>query len=309
MNKKLKNYFEQLGFSIKGNNAHGEYKDYEVSVDVAMLDTVSPVKLHVNLFATNEVKAEIVKDIKGLKFKYFNVDMDLYGIILGFNDPLTVGKLLKRMPEMMTQIFDVFTKYGAKGVGYCPICGEELKDESNKYKIGWALITMDNDCVKDVNEVIDAENEDFAAAPNNYLKGTCGALLGALVGAVAYIVLFFMGYISALTSLIAILLGAYLYKKLDGKPNGMMIIIVSVVSISAMLLSVWGIYVLASQALVLEFGFSSTGVQAFKDMMTIPEFSQEFTTNFVMTIFYTILGVIFEIIRLSKSVKRQETIK
>ena len=309
MNKKIKTFFEELGFSIEGNNAYGNLKGYEVSANIVMLDTVSPVKLHVNLFAPGELKSVIVKELKDLKFKFFVAEEDLYGIFLGFNDPLTVGRLLKRIPEMLDKIFEVFEKYNAKGIGYCPICGEPLKEESKKYKVEWTLITMDNDCVSNVNDVIEAENENFDKKPNNYLQGAFGALLGAVVGIIAYVVLFYIGFISALTSLVTILLCTYLYKKLDGKPNAIMIVIVSTISIVSMLLAVCGIYFLASQALAIEYGFSSLGIQAFKDMMTIEEFSSEFTSNLLMTVFYTVLGVIFEIAQLSKSIKRQGEIK
>ena len=305
MNKKLKTYFEGLGFSIQGNNAYGNLKGYEVSANVAMLDTVAPVRLHVNLYANIEVKAQMINDIKALNFKYFVVDADIYGIVLGFNVPLTVGKLLNRMPEMLDKIFEVFAKYEAKGIGYCPICGEKLKEESKQYKIEWCLITMDNDCVMNVNNVIEKENKNFNDKPNNYLKGALGAAIGALVGVVAFVVLFFIGFISSLTSFIAILLGAYLYKKFEGKQNYMMIVIVSVISIVSMLLTVFGIYLLAAQSLAPEFGFSSVGIKAFTDMMTIKDFSSEFTGNLGMTFFYTIIGVAYEIYALSKSIKRQ----
>ena len=309
MNKKIKMYFEELGFTVEKNNAYGKIKGYEVSANVYMLDTVAPVKLHVNLYATDEVKNKMVSEILSFKFKAFNISYDLYGIALGFNDPLTVGKLLKRMPEMIDKIFGVFQKYDAKGIGYCPICGEELKEDSKKYKIEWASITMDVECVKGLNAEIQAENEDFKDAPNNYLKGTAGALLGGLVGFVAFIVLFFLGFISALTALISILLGTYLYKKLEGKPNAVMVIIVSVVSVLSMVLALTSIYYLYAQGVALEYDFTSIGVQAFKDMLTVPEFKNEYISNLAMTLFYTFLGIIFEIVQLSKSVKRQGEIK
>ena len=309
MNKKLKNYFEQLGFNVQGNNAYGSLNNCEVSVNVVMLDHVAPVKLHVNLYASDENKGKILRELQSLRLKYFIASADAYGIILGFNDPWTVGGLIKRIPEMLDKIFVIFTKYEAKGIGYCPLCGEELKEGAKQYNISGALITMDPECVNKVNEVIEAVNKDFKEAPNNYLKGTIGAVIGALVGAIAFIVLFFIGFISAITSLIAIVLGTYLYKKFGGKPNAIMVVIVSVVSIAAMLLSVWGIYVFAAETLALEYGFASTGLQAFNDMMTIPEFSKEFTSNLLMTVVFTAVGVIFEIVQLSKSVKRQGTIK
>ena len=309
MNKKLGTYFGDLGFVVTGNDAHGKFKGYEVSVNVTMLDSVAPVKMHVSLYATNEVKALIVNEIKNFKFKYFIVAEDLYGISLGFNDPLTVGKLLNRMDDMLDKIFGVFAKYEAKGLGYCPVCGEELKEESKKYKIDYSLITMDNDCVKGLNAVIEQDNEEFKNAPNNYLKGTVGALLGAFVGAVIFVILFYFGFVSALTSLVAVLLGSFAYKKLGGKPNGVMIVIVTVISVATMLGTLTGIYVLIAEAVAPQYNFSSTGIQAFTDMMTVSEFSGEFVTNLFMTLVYTLLGAGFEAFRLSKSIKRQGTIK
>ena len=230
MNKKLKNYFEQLGLTVTGNNAHGTLNGYEVSANVVMLDTISPVKMHVNLYATNEVKENIIKEIKAFDFKTFIIEADAYGILLGFNDILTVGRLLVRMPDMINKIFTVFKNNEALGIGYCPICGEVLKEESKKYMVGWAIISMDNECVQGINEEITSENKAFNDVPNNYLKGIFGALLGSLVGVVAFVILFYIGYVTSLTAFISILLGSYLYRKLDGKPNGVMVAIVSTIS-------------------------------------------------------------------------------
>ncbi len=309
MNKKLKEYFEQLGFSIEGNNAHGEIDGYEVSANVAMLDNVSPVKMHVNLYATEVTKLKIVNEIQALKFKYFFVAADLYGISLGFNDPLTVGKLLNRMPDMLDSIFKIFRNNDAKGVGHCPICGNELSNETKKYRLDWALISMDSECVKGINNIIEESNKDFNEQPNNYIHGAIGAIIGSIVGVISYIVLFFMGFISALSSFISILLGEFLCKKFKGKPNAVMIVIVSVVSIVSMILTAVGLYIFAAQMLAYEYYFSSTGIQAFKDMMTVPEFKSEFVSNLVMTIVFTLLGVVFEIIKMTKSIKRQGKIQ
>jgi urea transporter len=76
-----------------------------------------------------------------------------------------------------------------------------------------------------------------------------------------------------------------------------------------MLLTLCVLYILIAQALVFDYNFTSTGMQAFNDMMTIPEFKSEFTTNLAMTFMFTILGVVYQIIQLSKSVKRQGAIK
>ena len=309
MNKQLNDFFQQLGFKIDGNQAYGEFKGYEVSANVVMLDTVSPVKLHVNMYASNIAKEQMIAEIKELKYKFFVVDADIYGVFLGFNDPLTVGRLLKRLPDMLEQIFKVFDRYGAKGIGYCPVCGGSLQEDCQKYKLEWVSITMDKDCVGNINGVIEQSNKDFDELPNNYLKGTLGALLGAAIGIVAYFILFSFGFISALTSIVALLLGSYFYKKFGGKPNKVMVVIVSIISVAAMLLAAWLIYIAVAQTIAIEYGFLSTGIQAFKDMMSVSEFANEFTTNILMTLVYTVFGAVYEIVRLSKSIKRQGSIK
>lgn len=308
MNKKIKSYFEGLGIKVQNNVGYGNLKGFEVNIAYAALDNVAPLKMHVSFYASDETKRLITNDLRNLKLKFFTYATDLYGITLGFNG-LTYKTLINKMPEMLDKIFDVFAKNEVKGLGYCPVCGEELPEDSKKYLIDWSSITIDSNCVGNLNQVIEAENKDFNEAPNNYLKGTFGALLGALVGAIAFFILFYLGYVSAITSLIAILLGTYLYKKLGGKPNVVMVVIVSITSIASMLLTVWGLYVLISQVLVIEYGFTSTGIQAFKDMMTISDFSSEFLYNFGMTVLFTVLGVVFQISQLFKSVKRQGAIK
>ena len=309
MNKKLKMYFENLGFTVEKNNAYGKISGYEVSANVAMFDQIAPVKLHVNLYVSYAEKMQIINEIKALKFKYFVIDEDMFGIKLGFNDPLTVGKLLNRMPEMIDKIFEVFKKYEAKGIGYCPVCGEELPLESKQYKIEWVKVKMDESCLKEINADIEEDNKEFNEAPNNYLKGVLGALIGALAGFVAFIAIFYLGYITSLTSFIAILLGTFLYKKFGGKQNRIMIIIVSTISILAMILGLFTVYVLYAKDIANDLNLSYSGSEAFKEFMSVSEFKKEFISNLSMTIVFTALGVVYEIIILSKSVKRQGKIK
>ena len=52
-----------------------------------------------------------------------------------------------------------------------------------------------------------------------------------------------------------------------------MIVIVDSISIVSMLLTVFGIYLLAAQGLASQYGYSSIGLQAFLDMMKLSEFS------------------------------------
>ena len=74
------------------------------------------------------------------------------------------------------------------------------------------------------------------------------------------------------------------------------------------LVAVFYIYYSAASVLAIEYNFASTGMAAFKDMMSIAEFKSEFTYNLIMTIVFTLLGVGSYIFNLIRQTKRKSTI-
>ena len=82
----------------------------------------------------------------------------------------------------------------------------------------------------------------------------------------------------------------------------------ALISVASLLLTVFVLYMNAATILAPEYGFSTTGMDAFSDMMTVSEFSTEFTSNLLMTILFTALGAGFEIYNLSKKVQRVQKI-
>lgn len=309
MNKKFENYFKEQGFEIKGNNAYGTLRNYEVSVNVNMFNNKTPLMIHIAFYADSDAKRNIVNQIRDLKIKYCVYEANVYGLLLGLNDPLTVGSLIKKLPGILDSILNVIDSNNVLGIGYCPVSGNQLDVDTKKYNVEWLRITLDSNSVENINAIIEEENKDFDEAPNNYLRGTFGALIGAAVGVVSLIILFFMGFISALSAFISIILGTFLYKKFGGKQNRMMIVIVASISIVAMLLSVFLLYLFFGMVLAPEYGFRTSGFAAFAEMMTIPEFSAEFLSNLGMTFLFSILGVIGQIVTLFKNTKRTTSIQ
>lgn len=308
MVKKLEEYFLSNNFSIKGNYGYGTLGGFEINVLVNTLNNVSPVLLHVTMFATDEQKRNIKKDLIDARISRMTTEFDAYGLSIGLND-FTIGKLINRMDSIFETIFQTLRKNEALGLEYCPICGELLDIDAKECNISGFKIRLDQKCVENINAVIENENKDFDLAPNNYLKGFFGALIGAIVGVVTFIIIFYLGFISAISAFVSIILGAFLYKKFGGKPNAIMIVIVTLISFISLVGVLFLLYVLAATGLAPEFGFDSIGLNAFKDMMTISEFSSEFTSNMVMTILFTVLGSVYEIVRLVKSIKRTSTIE
>ena len=309
MNKKIKTYFEEKGFEINGNNGKGKINGHEASLKVEILNNVAPVQLHIAFYASAEVKRDILNEIRNLKIKYLRFECDSYGIWLGMND-ITVGGLMKRMDDILNQIFEVLSKHGALGYGYCPLCGDVVDIASSRqYKVDWAYLTLDEKCVANVNAIINEENAEFNAASNNVVKGTLGALLGSLIGAVSYIIFFFIGFVSAISALLASFLGTIFYKKFGGKPNKLMIVIVTVISVASMLLTVFVLHALAAKGMLIELGYEMGMMDAFTNMMDDPEFSSMFYSNFMMTLLFSIIGAACQIPALVKNTKRAQTIK
>ena len=87
-----------------------------------------------------------------------------------------------------------------------------------------------------------------------------------------------------------------------------MVLIVAALSILSQLIAVFYIYYNAANVLVTEYGFASAGMAAFKDMMSVAEFKGEFTSNLIMTVVFTLIGVGSYIFNLIRQTKRKSTI-
>ena len=304
MNRKIKAVFEGYGMQIDNNKAYGNVNGYETSVI-----TWGEFSLHFSFYATEDQRGYIEHSMRTLAIKMLNFQLTYFGMKVTITD-LTLGALAKRLGNVIEVITDILKTNGALGSEYCPVCGSLLnKEAKEKRLVDGVYITMDADCVTKVNEQITQDNREFAAAPNNYLKGFLGAVIGGLSGAVVAIILFFIGFISAWTSFLAVFVGALLYQKFGGKPNKMMIVIVSVTAIVLMLLSTFLLHYYAAAFIVAdELGVVMKGSEAFKLCMEDSAFKADFVSNMFMTAIFAILGCVLEVVRLSRKIKRQKNI-
>lgn len=308
MHKKIKEYFESKGLKITKETGYGIINGFETNLIVRMTDNVSPVFVHINTFIPEINRKEVLTAIHNMGVKQLKASITPYGLSLGLNS-ITVGKLMNKMDDILNAIFAILTDYQALNHEYCPVCGNKLPENAKAYSVEGLMITMDEECVNHINATIKMENDNFNQAPNNRLRGMLGALVGAIVGAVIFYILYTIGFVSAITSFVSIVLGVVLYKKFGGKPDKIMILIVTLVTFVVLILTLLFIYVSASNVLVTEYGFTSTGIQAFKDMMTVKEFKASFTSDLVMTIIFTAIGAGYEVYSLTKKVKRMDQIK
>ena len=310
MNKKFANYFTERGYEIVGSNAYGKINGFEVSFHLEMLNNVAPLQAHFNLFATRDEKIAILNSLKEKRIKYLKYDATSFGIVIGLND-ITVNALLKKLDDILNDITSVFAENNAQGTGVCPVCGQIIDlGEGKTVNSDFARVTMHNECLKDINAIIDEENKDFEEAPNNYIKGFLGVLIGAIVGVIATVILYFIGFISALTAVVSIFLGLFLYKKFGGKPNKVMIIMAFATTLITQLATIFFLYVLAATGFAYQDGLAYTGIEAFKYYFNIdPEFKSAFISNFIMSFVFTALGLIAQVSYAKKMIQRTKNLK
>ena len=197
---------EALGLVEKEKNVfYGVYKGYELTLAVNQQFYV-----HLNFFADGNVKAQAVRVFHTTSNQTMtNVGVSVYGLAATVNG-MTANSALKKLTEKLDATIAYLNVNEAKGVGYCPCCGEEC-DLLKTIRVNDVYVSLDDKCYNEVAKVAAVEEQHYNAQPNNYLKGFLGALLGAGIGAAAWVALYYMGFLSALTAVLAVFLGIILF--------------------------------------------------------------------------------------------------
>ena len=298
-----KKIYEVLGLEEKEKNVfYGHYHGYELTVVITQ-----QINLFLNFYCDGNVKLNAINIFQKTTNQSMVVTTgSVYGLCASVNG-MTFASSLKKTVEKLDATIAYLSENGALGVGYCPCCAETL-ELMKPVRVNDCYVTLSEKCFNELQSAVEVENETFESLPNNYLKGTLGALIGALAGAVAYIILASIGYIAAISAVLAVFLGGLLFQKFGGKPTKVMVLIVAALSILSQLAAVFYIYYNAANVLVTEFGFASAGMAAFQDMMSVAEFKGEFTSNLIMTVVFTLIGVGSYIFNLIRQTKRKSTI-
>lgn len=305
MNAKFKQFFEQNGLEVSGRGtksiAYGHMRGYEVNAILS----VEMLTLHISMYATDEQRAQLAEALEAAKLNMTMYELTPFGLKIFVRDNLTVGHMMKRLPGILDVIFGAVVDCGALGRGFCPVCGRET-DELRPFNVDGMSISFDGDCALRINAQIEAENEEFEQAPGNYGRGLAGALLGGLAGAAVAAILFYIGYVSSFSALLAVILGAALYTKFGGKRDKIMVLTVGVTSVVCMLGTVFGYYVISCGLAAAEAGADIGAFDAFVILMReVPEIASSFRADMLMMLFFSLLGVAFEIFALARGVKRR----
>lgn len=307
MNKKVISLLQQYGLTVTGNTAYGIMQGYETSLRYPSPMEQSAYYIHVNFYATDEKKQEIAAELGRTGIK-LTATPSAYGLTICFPAAFA-GTLVKNLPVLFDRLIALLKQNELPGADTCPYDGKPLIEaEKKRCSINGFYVTLNNDCVSSINRQIEEENRAFANAPNNYMQGICGALLGGIVGAACTIALYYIGFVSSLSAIIAVLLGAFLYRKFGGKPNVMMIVIVSVVSLILIGAAFFVSYLIAAGTAAAEAGLHMSALDALLIWLDDSEFASAFYSDFAMLFVFTIVGIVIVVISLVRQIKRPKNI-
>lgn len=307
MNKKLAAALQQHGMTVTGNSAYGTVQGYEMSLRAPSPMEQSAYFLHVSFYASEEKKQEAANEIARFGNK-LRVENSAYGLTITLPQPVfTLNPLIEAIGVLFEKLPALFKQKEIPGADVCPYDGNPMTENSRRCVMNGFFVTLNNDCIGSINKAIEEENRLFANAPNNYLQGICGALVGGVVGAALVIALYFMDYVASISAIIAVMLGAFLYRKFGGKPNAVMIVIVSVISLIFILI---GYYAAVIIDIISEFSldFGSAIELLNLNLAENPEFSKLFYTNLALLLVFTALGIGVMIFSLVRQIKRPKNI-
>ncbi len=307
MNKKLAAALQQHGMTVTGNSAYGTVQGYEMSLRAPSPMEQSAYFLHVSFYASEEKKQEAANEIARFGNK-LRVENSAYGLTITLPQPVfTLNPLIEAIGVLFEKLPALFKQKEIPGADVCPYDGNPMTENSRRCVMNGFFVTLNNDCIGSINKAIEEENRAFANAPNNYLQGICGALVGGVVGAALVIALYFMEYVASISAIIAVMLGAFLYRKFGGKPNAVMIVIVSVISLIFILI---GYYAAVIIDIISEFSldFGSAVELLNLNLAENPEFSKLFYTNLALLLVFTALGIGVMIFSLVRQIKRPKNI-
>ena len=282
-----KKIYEALGLVEKEKNVfYGVYKGYELTLAVNQQFFV-----HLNFFADGNIKAQAVRVFHTASNQTMtNVGVSVYGLAATVNG-MTTNSIMKKITEKLDATIAYLNVNEAKGVGYCPCCGEEC-DLLKTIRVNDVYVSLDDKCYNEVAKVAAVEEQHYNAQPNNYLKGFLGALLGAGIGAAAWVALYYMGFLSALTAVLAVFLGNYFYVKFGGKANNLKNIIVAAVSLVVLVLACVGIYYVEVGSVI---AANNLNMTPFELIFSDEELTGYFVYDMAMNVIFTIIGVVAQI--------------
>ena len=308
MNKIFNEFITKYNMEEFNESCKGVINGYQVELNYTASTTFFTVFIATNFSDYNkriEVQNYLTSNKK--KFKFTKAQIMQSGVLFQFIVVWSAKKSLQQVEPVILEITEAFGSMGLLASDkHCPKCGKEF-DSVNKMLVNGLHVDLCSECSKNIEVAVQKDNEEFEALPNNYAKGALGALIGAAIGGIVWIVVAFLGFVSALVGVLTAFLSAKGYDKAKGKPTKVKLFIVAGISIAMCILATYLVYVLVAQSVMLEVESNPNAYSAFEYfnilMETLPEFKEGFTSDLVASIIYGALGVFLQVWSQRKKVR------
>ena len=303
MNKHIMNVLSKYNFTYEKNYGYGYIDGFEVNVLDIVGDT-GPMFLF-STFLNQTQKNEFVLRVNNLKIRMVNANYFEYGVMVKIG-AMTGKSFEPKFEETMPKVINILNELGAPKADICPQSGVSLETVENRVvNINGFKIKLASSAIESINSSITKENEEHELAPNNYLKGLFGIVIGGIAGVVLTIILWYLGFVTTFAPLLSIFLGIFLYKKFGGKKNWVMIAMSFIITLGFILCAFVFVYALTAQIAAAESGYTYTLFGALKYALNnSEEFSRIFYTDLALNGFFVLLAEGFSIYKLIQEIKR-----
>lgn len=307
MNKHIMNVLSKYNFTYEKNYGYGYIDGFEVNVLDIVGDT-GPMFLF-STFLNQTQKNEFVLRVNNLKIRMVNANYFEYGVMVKIG-AMTGKSFEPKFEETMPKVINILNELGAPKADICPQSGVSLETVENRVvNINGFMIKLASSAIESINSSITKENEEHELAPNNYLKGLFGIVIGGIAGVVLTIILWYLGFVTTFAPLLSIFLGIFLYKKFGGKKNWVMIAMSFIITLGFILCAFVFVYALTAQIAAAESGYTYTLFGALKYALNnSEEFSRIFYTDLALNGFFVLLAEGFSIYKLIQEIKRPKQI-
>ncbi|MCI5745997.1 MAG: hypothetical protein MR270_06935 [Erysipelotrichaceae bacterium] len=298
MLKFLKKINEVFALNEEGNNTlYGEIRNYQITIVGSNLIT-----FYLNYQPSDEVNHEIYSILSsGKNKKFITFRFDQYGVS-GTVNGMTATSAANTFIEKINQVIDVLVRNNVAGSECCSMCHEKLDFNAKLVRVNDRYMKLDEKCYSELSLKIENEEKTFNEAPNNYLKGTLGALIGVLIGCVAYFALYMIGFISGWIAVLAVFLADLLYVRFKGKSNNVKLVIISALSFVGMLVTCLLIYIMIGSAIITQEGLSN--VTALEYILNDSELKSSLVHDMLLTVVFTALGIVIMVANIKRKNKK-----
>lgn len=294
MQKYMKDLQNSLGFQEKGKDTiYGICNGYEVTI-FGNTNTF----VFINFYADTMKKNEIANFFKQNATKNLTqIQLIEYGFMASISG-MTYGSIAKAIVNAVQSTTKLLQEQEIPGLGTCPLCGEPTEDNQPSM-VNNLWVTLCPKCEEQVKTYVEEKEKQYQAQPNNYFKGTVGAVIGAAVCGLSWIILYLIGVLSAISGVLAVFLGNYLYEKFGGKSNKTKLVIVGFCSLITLVLTCLLMYIFVGNGLAYSESLNPelTGLQY---ILNDAELTAYFIEDMLYTSVFTIVGVVAVVINIYK---------